>query len=356
MCPFYCGAVNNRIEGMSPVKNTPMPDILGPALKAAREARRYERSELAGLCCLSAKMILELEEGGMSSFYSYPLKINAAKRVGTLLNLSESDYLNYPRAAMVNSEGVEEGSLEGEIKNEANESAPTIKASPSARDGISTDAVDSAITERLEWQELLTEKVGGDLAVANTRSGSRFPVKSIVVLSVGIVIAGIVFGLNSKYDIAYQVASLLEPEAKPQPQEILPAEPPKTDSDEAKAEVKNAPAEASQEIKPPEVVAAAGQCPLKQDGQLLSYQTPAPTKAGDTVNIKTLIKQTICFIDGGGKQFVIALEANTAHAFKGVSPFTVLAQDLDNVEMFFQGWRVRLPNAGSKQVKLVEVN
>jgi transcriptional regulator with XRE-family HTH domain len=339
---------------MSPVKNTPMPDILGPALKAAREARRYERSELASLCCLSAKMVLELEEGGMSSFYSYPLKINAAKRVGSLLNLSESDYLDYPRVAIVSSEGVEEGSLEGRIKNEASESAPPVKASPSARDGVSTDSVDSAITERLEWQELLTEKVGGDLAEANTRGGFRFPVKSIVFLSFGIVIAGIVFGLNSKYDIAYQVASLLEGEAKPQ--EILPAEQPKTDGDEAKAEVQNPPAEPIQEIKPPEVVAAAGQCPLKQDGQLLSYQTPAPTKAGDTVNIKTLIKQTICFIDGGGKQFVVALEANTAHAFKGVSPFTVLGQDLDNVEMFFQGWRVRLPNAGSKQVKLVEVN
>lgn len=104
------------------------------------------------------------------------------------------------------------------------------------------------------------------------------------------------------------------------------------------------------------MITEAGQCPFKQDGQLLSYQTSSPSKAGDTVNIKTLIKQTICFIDGSGKQLVIALEANTAHAFKGVTPFTVLGQDLDNVEMFFQGWRVRLPNAGSKQVKLVEVN
>jgi transcriptional regulator with XRE-family HTH domain len=339
---------------MPPVKNTPMPDILGSALKAAREARRYERGELASLCCLSAKMIAELEEGGMSSFYSYPLKINAAKRVGNLLNLSESDYLNYPRVPVVSSEGAEEGVSEGEINNEANENTHAIKVSPPVRDELSAASVDSAITERLEWQELLTEKVGGDLAESNTRDGFRFPVKSIAFLSIGIVIAGIVYGLNSKYDIAYQVASLLEREAKPL--EAPPAEVAKVATDEAKAETPNAPAEVSQEIKPTEVVAAAGQCPLKQDGQLLSYQTPAPTKAGDTVNIKTLIKQTLCFVDGSGKQLVIALEANTAHAFKGVSPFTVLGQDLDNVEMFFQGWRVRLPNAGSKQVKLVEVN
>ncbi len=340
---------------MSPVKNTPLPDILGSALKAAREARRYERGELASLCCLSAKMIAELEEGGMSSFYSFPLKINAAKRVGKLLNLAESDYLNYPRAVMVSSEGVEEGSLEGEIKNETSEGAPSAIAFPSPRDGLSANSVNPAITERLEWQELLTEKVGGDLAEANTRGGFRFPVKSVAFLSLSIVIVGIVYSLNSKYDIAHQVALLLEREAKPH--EILPAEPPKAASDEARAEVQNAPAEVSQEVKPPEASAlAAGQCPLKLDGQLLSYQTPTPTKAGDTVNIKTLIKQTLCFIDGSGKQFVIALEANTAHAFKGVSPFTVLGQDLDNVEMFFQGWRVRLPNVGSKQVKLVEVN
>ena len=339
---------------MSPVKNTSMPDILGSALKAAREARRYDRGELASLCCLSAKMILELEEGGMSSFYSYPLKINAAKRVGNLLNLSESDYLNYPRAPVVSSEGVEGASLASGVKDERNVSAPSEKASPSALDSVSTDSVDAAITERLEWQELLTENVGGDLAEVNTRGRFRFPVKSIAFLSIGIVIAGVVYGLNSKYDFAHQVATLLEREAKPL--DILPAEPPKAASDEAKAEGQNAPAEASQEIKPAEAVAAVGQCPLKQDGQLLSYQTPTPTKPGDTVNIKTLIKQTLCFIDGGGKQLVIALEANTAHAFKGVSPFTVLGQDLDNVEMFFQGWRVRLPNAGSKQVKLVEVN
>ncbi len=343
---------------MPPEKNTPLPEVIGSTLKAAREARRYERNELANLCCLSAKMILELEEGGMTSFYSLKLKINAAKRVGTVLNLSESDYLIYPRATVVGAEGEDKESLDSEGKNESNEGAPSEKTASSALDGLSTssakNSVNPAITERLEWQELLTEKVGGELAEANTRGGARFSMKSIAFLSLGIALAGIVFGLNSKYDIAYQVASLLERDAKPL--EILPAEPLKAASDEAKAEAQTTPAEASQETKPPEMVAEAGQCPFKQDGQLLSYQTSSPSKAGDTVNIKTLIKQTICFIDGGGKQLVIALEANTAHAFKGVSPFTVLGQDLDNVEMFFQGWRVRLPNAGSKQVKLVEVN
>jgi hypothetical protein len=74
------------------------------------------------------------------------------------------------------------------------------------------------------------------------------------------------------------------------------------------------------------------------------------------VNIKTLIKQTMCLIDASGKQAVISMEANTAHVFKGSAPFTVLGQDLDNVEMYFQGWRVRPPGQGLKQIKLVQVN
>lgn len=339
---------------MSPPKNTPLPDVIGAALKAARQARKYERNELASLCCLSAKMILELEEGGMTSFYSYPLKINAAKRVGTLLNLSESDYLSLPRANAVDTEGVDQGPLGEGLQNEINASASAEKGAASAQNSSLVSTVDPAITERLEWQELLTEKVGGDLAEAKARGTGRFPVKSVALLSLGIVIAGIVFNLNSKYDVLNQIASLVEPEAKPQ--EIVPVELPKAVNDEAKPEAQTAPAEVNQEIKPIEASTVAGQCPLKQDGQLPSYQSPNPTKLGDVVNIKTLIKQTFCVIDGAGKQLVIALEANTAHAFKGVPPFTILGQDLDNVEMFFQGWRVRLPNAGSKQVKLIEVN
>ena len=46
---------------MSPVKNNPLPDVIGSTLKAAREARKLERAELANSCCLSAKMILELK-------------------------------------------------------------------------------------------------------------------------------------------------------------------------------------------------------------------------------------------------------------------------------------------------------
>lgn len=338
---------------MSPVKNNPLPDVMGSALKLAREARKLERLELANLCCLSTKMILELEEGGMTSFYSFPLKINAAKRVGKLLNLDESEYLSYPPPAIESSAAVEVVSPDGEVNKDELDPTSLETNSISAQSKPVTSSLDSAITERLEWQELLTEKVGGVVSGPESKGVFKLPLKSVFFLFISLAIAGLFYSLNEKYELTYQMASLMDP--KPTPQENLPAQLTKDGVEGGKMEVPNEPA-LSPEIKSAEVQLAPGQCPFKPDGQIFSYQAPNPSKPGDVVNIKTLIKQTICFIDGGGKQLVIGMEANTAHAFKGAAPFTVLGQDLENAEMYFQGWKVRIPGAGSKQVKLVEVN
>jgi transcriptional regulator with XRE-family HTH domain len=336
---------------MSPVKNNPLPDVIGSTLKAAREARKLERPELANLCCLSSKMILELEEGGMSSFYSFPLKINAAKRVGNFLNLAESDYLEFPQPIALTAESSETASPETESLDNIADTPPVELDPLPAQNEVRAVSLDPAITERLEWQELLTEKVGGD--VSGPEAGSRFSLKPFLFLSLGLAVAGLLFGLNTKYDLVHQVATLMEP--KPIPPATSVENLAKDAVEEVKVEVPPEPAP-SQVVKPAEVAASTSECPHKQNAQILSYQTPNPSKPGDVVNLKTLVKQTICFVDSAGKQMVMAMEANTALAFKGLAPFTVLAQDLDGVEMYFQGWKVRLPAAGSKQVKLLEVN
>ena len=338
---------------MSPVNNNPLPDVIGSSLKAARETRKLERAELAYLCCLSSKMILELEEGGMSSFYSFPLKISAAKRVGHFLNLAESDYLEFPQPIAVTAESPEGASPEAESSDHIAETSPVELSPLSAQNEVCAVSLDPAITERLEWQELLTEKVGGD--VSGPDAGSRFSLslKPVLFLTLGLAFTALLFGLNAKYDLVHQVAVLME--SKPKPLAISVENSPKDAVEEVKVEVQAEPAP-SQEVKPTEAVVSTSQCPYKQNAQILSYQTPNPSKPGDVVNLKTLVNQTICFVDSAGKQMVMAMEANTALAFKGVAPFTVLAQDLDGIEMYFQGWRVRLPATGSKQVKLLEVN
>ena len=68
--------------------------IVKDKIKAAREHSRVQVEHLAHAVCLSSKNILEIEESDtFDSFYSYPIKVTAAKRVGRYLGLNESEFL-----------------------------------------------------------------------------------------------------------------------------------------------------------------------------------------------------------------------------------------------------------------------
>jgi len=65
--------------------------INGELLRLRREARGWVLSDLATRACMSVKQIRQLEEGGMSSFYSAAVKMTSAKKVGALLGLSAEE-------------------------------------------------------------------------------------------------------------------------------------------------------------------------------------------------------------------------------------------------------------------------
>ena len=70
--------------------------ILGEVLKAAREERGLPHEVLAEVVCLTKRHIKELEDADtFLTFYSIAIKIQAAKRVGHYLGLSEDQYLKY---------------------------------------------------------------------------------------------------------------------------------------------------------------------------------------------------------------------------------------------------------------------
>lgn len=62
--------------------------INGELLRLTRESRGWALGDLATRACMSVKQIRQLEEGGMSSFYSAAVKATSAKKVGHLLGLS----------------------------------------------------------------------------------------------------------------------------------------------------------------------------------------------------------------------------------------------------------------------------
>ncbi len=69
--------------------------ILKDVLKTAREERGLSHEELAELVCLRKWHIKELEEtDNFLTFYTMAIKIQAAKRIGSYLGLSEEQFLS----------------------------------------------------------------------------------------------------------------------------------------------------------------------------------------------------------------------------------------------------------------------
>jgi transcriptional regulator with XRE-family HTH domain len=64
--------------------------IDGSAVRLCREAQGWAINDLAARACLSVKQVRQIEEGGLSSFYSESVKLTAARKIAGLLQLSEA--------------------------------------------------------------------------------------------------------------------------------------------------------------------------------------------------------------------------------------------------------------------------
>jgi transcriptional regulator with XRE-family HTH domain len=321
-----------------------LPEIIGSALKNAREKGGMERSELATQCCLSNKMILELEEGGMTAFYSFQLKLSSAKRVGSFLGLSHSDYLEQ----VVELTEVPDPVVEVE-ESAAKGGEQPAQASPPK----------SVVNEGEQLDDLIYQSTNSGISLSHMNMHS-IPVRRIGIL-LGLMIAvGVLYGLNSQFEISTRTLAFLEQMGSKNV--VKPEAPKELVIQETSPEAVDEKLPTNVETKPKTILATSvnttavqSQCPPIRDAGIPVYKSPNASKLVDVLNVKTLVKQSICVSDGQGKQTLIDLEPNTAHAFKGAPPFVISAQDLDNVEMYFQGWRVRSPSPGAKQMKLVEV-
>jgi transcriptional regulator with XRE-family HTH domain len=70
------------------------PSINGDKLKQARLNKNLSEAELARVCVLAPKHIIQLENGENSNFFSAHHKVQVAKKVGRYLGLQENEYLD----------------------------------------------------------------------------------------------------------------------------------------------------------------------------------------------------------------------------------------------------------------------
>lgn len=116
--------------------------INGDLLRIRREARGWALSDMAIRACMSVKQIRQLEEGGMSAFYSTAVKATAAKKVGGLLGVSIDEVFDQPTqdvsvesesqepSIVVPSTGVELASAVQEVVFESKDQMSELAAEP----------------------------------------------------------------------------------------------------------------------------------------------------------------------------------------------------------------------------------
>ena len=88
------------------------------------------------------------------------------------------------------------------------------------------------------------------------------------------------------------------------------------------------------------------------DGAVLNYKPDAPIKAGDMVYLQSKTVQMVCVVDATGKTQNKILEPGVGISVYGKPPLKVLTSGLNQVDLYYQGAKVRIGNTSNKTINL----
>jgi transcriptional regulator with XRE-family HTH domain len=294
-----------------PVK---FPEIRKEAFTKAREALGLTVKDVSGMSCFSVRQIEQIENGEITSFYGEQNKVTAAKKVAGLLNLKEEDAFDFSGPTPPSKSALDK-------ENKADAQEITAESSPEKN------------AKAAKAQEIKSNEPIGSSGASKVSKQSD-PKKRLFIL-VGIAAALLFSVVNlrplffpeppkEELVIVQEVVQAPEPELKP----------------EAVAPV----AEAT----------AAPECPAA-DSVVINYKSDAPKKPGDMVYAQSKTAQTICVVDATGKTQMKTLEPGVGVSIYGKPPFKVLTGSLNQVDLFYQGSKVRLGNTSGKTIVLEPV-
>ena len=309
-----------------------IPEIQGQVLKTARENMRLNPAELATKACLSKKHITELEEGGISSFYSPAHKVRVAKKVSVLLGLDENQALVYPGSDLAKQESLR---FDASPEPVAAVEAPQEVPQPNKEVKAQSKPLEASAPERVVSLESIRPSYPDH---EQNQPQSRRSLISIILIIL------VACGLYLTKD---EITQLVTPAPKPVP--LSTEEMPPAEDKPAETAVPTVAATPT-----PPLPSEAG-CP-KADPSVAAYSVSEPSKAGNFVFIQAKNKQTICVVDASGKSSLQTIEAGGNHTFGGKAPFTVLSNGLASLSIYFQGRPVRPANEQARTIRLEEVH
>ena len=363
-------------------KTPVITQINGRAFQEARERLGISVKDLAKQSCFSVRQIEQIENGKSDAFYSLAIKANAAKKIAHLLKLSEAEAFEFKVDSLTLAAEKET------LSTDTNSSQSSLTSSPATTPARSiathTDAVDSrfsshssALSEQLEPRFGPEQDGTGSLVSLNhkPRSGRT--------LIIGLALAAIVLlVVLIQSDLLIQIQNPFSPKPAPVVEVMIPedkpAEPEKlgTTSDNNASTASpaatlstnlntnaatgtvgsnSAPGAALATVAPRATITPSNTlegCPSV--GVSASAYTPTQSnRSADMVYVVSKVNQTVCVVDANGKIQNRSLDAGASASFYGKPPFKVMTSGLSQVDLFFQGWKVRPTNPNEKTIELL---
>ena len=320
-----------------------IPEIRKEAFAKARETLGLSAKELSGMACLSMRQIEQIENGEISSFYGPQVKFTAAKKVAGILKLSEEDAFD------VGDPPPQESEVLPVTESEAPETSSVIEKTISAEVEL-PEITESNVTQQTEdhvEQANSIEEDGVDTSLKQTKKGLYILVGTVAALVFSFVnLRPLLFPELVKEEIVLV--------------EQVPATSPTDSSADSKAPLTTgSPEPATTPTAAPAVVAAvpastatlSNECP-PADAAAVSFKPEAPKKAGDMVYLQSKIAQTICVVDASGKTQNKTLEPGAGASFYGRPPLKIFTSGVAQVDIYYQGVKVRPSNSAAKSIIL----
>ena len=314
-------------------KPTQPKEIRKEAFTKARESLGLSTKELSGMACLSVRQIEQIENGEMSSFYGAQIKMTAAKKVAALLKLNEEDAFDFGEKAQpitIIPEKIVETIAEKVEKAAIVEKTLALEKQSKPQQVEETPKPVIKSIEPVRLYEV--SKVGGQ---SNPKK------RLFVLLGVAAALAFAIVNLRPlffpeplKQEIVLVETIQEAPPVNPALEEAKPAIPPTV----------QAPAPAVAAAVVPATLVST-ECPAV-DVSVVTYKPDAPKKSGDMVYVQSKLAQTVCVVDASGKNQSKTLEPGIGASIYGKPPFKVLTLGLNQVDLYFQGAKVRAGGTG----------
>jgi transcriptional regulator with XRE-family HTH domain len=290
----------------------------GAMLQELRLNANMDIGTLAQRNMVSRKQVIQLEEGGDSSFYSLEIKYHVGKKL--LGFFGKLPIETEKQSSQLTAAGPS-------IVNELSSSIHEIKPSELHNSGETNLPLPSSSTQ---------------LKHQSSRFNFSFGLTALLI------VCGVFwFYFESNNSSVKPVESqTTQPDQSSVTKDATPSvvEPPIDHATESMPVV----------AKPPEKKFSENEKTCMWKDAEITLQAPAPKKAAEYVYLIASKDVFVCVMDGNERVAKLTLQSGEDKSIYGAPPFKIQSANMAHLKIFFQGQGLTLPNAETQQIRLVE--